>query len=229
VSESASESLQVTAAAATHVGHVRDNNEDALHVGTGFHAVADGMGGHAAGEVASALAIAAIADLDDAGVEGSAEEAGRVLAEAVREVNRAVHRDAETTSAHAGMGTTLTAAAVREEQLVLAHVGDSRAYLVRDGAATQLTVDHAIGPYTLTRVIGPDPEVEVDAVGPLPLRAGDVVVLCSDGLTAVVATEELPALVADADAQQAADALVAATLERGAPDNVAVVVLLLHR
>lgn len=217
--------MDIDTAAATHVGLVRDTNEDAVHIGTAVFAVADGMGGHVAGEVASGLAVQAVASADEASLPADPQEAGPALAELVRRANRAVHDDARRDPDHRGMGTTLTTAAVTGEALVVAHVGDSRAYLVRDGRAEQLTRDHATGPYTLTRVVGLEPEVEVDVVGPVPLRAGDAVLLCSDGLPAVVGDDDLPALVAAPDAESAAQALVQATLDRGAPDNVAVVVL----
>lgn len=218
-------SLQVTAAAATHVGKVREMNEDAFHLGDTVHAVADGMGGHAAGEIASAIAVQHIADLERAGLPGDVAGATRALAATVAEANRAVLADAAADPEHDGMGTTLTAVAVVEGQLVIAHVGDSRAYLIRDAEARQLTIDHATGPYTLTRAIGTDDDLEVDTYGPEALADGDVVILCSDGLTAVIDGAELPQLAVADDPREIARVLVAETLERGAPDNVAVVVL----
>ncbi|MGH3666369.1 MAG: PP2C family protein-serine/threonine phosphatase [Egibacteraceae bacterium] len=217
--------MEVHAAAATHVGHVRDSNEDSVHAGEAVYAVADGLGGHAAGEVASAIAVATVAGLDEGGLGHDQEEARSALVEAVRQANRAVHHDARRNAAHEGMGTTLTVAAVHNGSLLIAHVGDSRAYLLRQGRARQLTTDHATGPFTLTRVVGLEPEVAVDSYNPVPLQDGDAVLLCSDGLTAVVTDDELAGLLRDRRPREAADVLVKETLARGAPDNVAVVVL----
>lgn len=216
--------MQVLAAAATHTGLVREHNEDALHHGRTVHAVADGLGGHAAGEVASAMAIETIARLDEQGLGHDVDEVRQALVDAVELANRRIHDDSVRHADRAGMGTTLTVAAVHEGALLLAHVGDSRAYLVRDGETEQVTDDHAIGGL-ITEAVGTAPEVTVDTYGPTPLRPGDRMVLCSDGLTAVVADHELSALATAGDPQAAADALVDETLRRGAPDNVAVVVI----
>lgn len=217
--------MRIDAAAATHVGRVRDSNEDAVHVGQAVWAVADGLGGHAAGEVASSIAASAVADLDEATLGRGPEAALSALGAAVRRANRAVYDEARRQPAYAGMGTTLTVAAVHDGSLFVAHVGDSRAYLLRDGRPRRLTTDHATGQFTLTRVVGLEPDIPVDTHGPEALAAGDRVLLCSDGLTAVVADDELAGLVAERRAEEAADDLVRLTLDRGAPDNVAVVVL----
>jgi PPM family protein phosphatase len=219
--------MEMTAATATDVGHVRETNEDSAHVGRSLYAVADGLGGHAAGEVASRIAVETVAELE--GTVSGADPADRsaALADVIRRANRAVHDAARRDPARHGMGTTLTAATVEQGALLLAHVGDSRAYLLRDGQARQLTTDHATGPFTLTRVVGLDPDVDVDTYDPVPLQPGDLVLLCTDGLTAVVGDDELAGLVEGRGAQDAADALVGETLRRGAPDNVAVVVLVI--
>lgn len=217
--------MEITAATATHVGHVRDTNEDSVHLGRGVHAVADGLGGHVAGEVASGIAVEVVAELEQTVLAATADDRPRMLAEVVRRANAAVYDAARSNPRRRGMGTTLTVAAMQEGGVLLGHVGDSRAYLLREGGVRQLTVDHATGPYTLTRVVGSEREVEVDTYGPVSLEPGDVVLLCTDGLTAVVDDDELPGIVGERGAQAAADALVEATLQRGAPDNVAVVVL----
>jgi len=219
--------MEIHAAAATDIGHVRTTNEDAMFVGTSVFAVADGLGGHPAGEVASAIAVEAIARAAEAHGLGDAgsDDARSALAEMVKEANRAVYDDARSTPAHYGMGTTLTVAAVHEGSLLMAHVGDSRVYLLRDGHPLQLTTDHASSQFILTRVVGLEPEVDVDTYDPVPLQTGDTVLLCTDGLTAVVPDDELASIAGGGGPREAAHALVRETLARGAPDNVAVVVL----
>lgn len=217
--------MEIEAASATHVGLVRGNNEDSLHRGRWCFAVADGLGGHAGGEVASAIAVEELAALERAEPPGSPEEVSEALRSAVRRASRAVFEAARRDPGLQGMGTTLTAAGRCGNSLCVAHVGDSRAYLLRAGRLVQLTSDHAVGPYTLTRVVGLDPDVEVDTPEPVALEPGDRLLLCTDGLTAVLDGAPLAAALAGGSAQQAADALVRLALEGGGPDNVAVVVL----
>lgn len=232
-------SLTVRSAARSDPGRVRDNNEDAFHAGPRVFCVADGLGGHQAGEVASGIAARTIATLD----ARSLEDAVSHLAEEVRQANRLVHDEARTDPAKAGMGTTLTAIVVDDAAAHLAHVGDSRAYLLRDNDVQLLTEDHTVvgrmvadGTITeeqaaqhpqrsmLTRALGTRRIVDVD-VTHVPLQGGDRLLLCSDGLTAVVDPLELPKLTQGNDLDEIVERLVAVSLERGAPDNVTVVLV----
>lgn len=240
--------MRIATAAATDVGRLRPGNEDRFFCGTTAFAVADGLGGHAAGEVAAALAVEPVAELDERAFPDH-RSAQQDLHDAVVAANRAVLDGAREHPDRAGMGTTLTAALVHDGSLLLAHVGDSRAYLQRDAEPLrQLTVDHTAvqravdaGYLTpeqarvhpersmLTRVIGSDPEVAVDTPPPLPLRDGDRVLLCSDGLTEPVDDDAVGALLRrHGDPEEACRALVAAALDGGGPDNVTVVVLIAH-
>lgn len=233
------------AAGRTHQGLVRPGNEDSFICGERVFAVADGVGGHPAGDVASALALEPLAGLD-----GSLDEVdggvGAALADAVRAANRRVHEDAAAHPERMGMATTLTAAAVADGTAHLAHVGDSRAYLLRPGEGLQrLTVDHTpveqavvageLSPeeaelhplrHTLDRVLGTEPDIDVDTPEPLALASDDRLLLCSDGLTEAVSEQEIARLLETAgDPERTADSLVQAALAGGAPDNVTVVVV----
>jgi protein phosphatase len=224
--------------AATDVGRVRDGNEDAYLVDDvmGLVAVADGMGGHRAGEVASATALEALR----AAVIG-----GRPLREAIEDANDAVFTKSLTDNSLRGMGTTLTVGTlVAGNTILLGHVGDSRAYLLHDGELRQVTVDHSLveelvqeGRLTadeaavhpqrsiITRSIGTDPTVDVD-VYPVELSPGDRLVLCSDGLTDMVHTDDIAAtLRREQDPARAAAALVDAANQAGGVDNITVVVV----
>lgn len=226
-------------AARSHEGKVRDNNEDAFHAGARVFCVADGLGGHQAGEVASGIAAKQISTLDAVPVD----EAVTHLAEAVRQANRLVHDEARSDPAKTGMGTTLTAIVVDDAAAHLAHVGDSRCYLLRDNDVQLLTEDHTVvgrmvadGMLTeeqaashpqrsmLTRALGTRRIVDVD-VTHVPLHGGDRLLLCSDGLTAVVDPLELPKLTMGTDLDEVVARLVDVSLERGAPDNVTVVLV----
>lgn len=227
----------------THQGLVRPGNEDSFLCGRWVFAVADGMGGHPAGDVASALVLEPAAELDERGVTG--ESPAAALLEAVREGNRRVLADAGANPARAGMGTTVTAAAVTDGRVSLVHAGDSRAYLLRGGALHRLTVDHTpveeavlAGElsreeadnhphrHVLNRVVGLDPDVAFDTPDPVTLAPGERLLLCSDGLTEAVAEGDVARLLQQAgDVEAAADALVDAALSGGAPDNVTVVIV----
>ncbi|MBI2940725.1 MAG: Stp1/IreP family PP2C-type Ser/Thr phosphatase [Chloroflexi bacterium] len=233
--------------AETDVGQVRELNEDAIFAGpvgaaeTLLAAVADGMGGHAAGEVASRLAIETLVDTVE---RQSARRPGERLRQAVLAANRAVWERSAQVAVERGMGTTLTAALFVGAQLEIGHVGDSRAYLFRAGTLRQLTQDHSwvaervseghltpeearVHPYrhVITRVLGGDPRVEVDQVS-LALQHGDVALLCSDGLTADVDDQMLAArLAAGLPAGETARALVALANARGGVDNISVIVV----
>src|SRR5436305_2845922 len=188
----------------TDTGRQRPGNEDNMFARAPLFVVADGMGGAQAGEVASQIAIDTFAHgLPET---GSAEER---LSECVREANRQIYELSRSENERAGMGTTLTAALLDDAALAVAHVGDSRAYLFRDGELTRLTRDHSLvgelvrqGKLTeeqaaehpqrsiITRALGPEPEVDVDT-WTYPVRAGDLLLLCSDGLTSMVSEERV--------------------------------------
>jgi serine/threonine protein phosphatase PrpC len=221
----------------TDVGRQRSANEDDFVLAPPFFAVADGMGGAKAGEVASSMATEVFADERD-----SDEPAEAQLARILREANRRIYDLAVADESHRGMGTTLTAAKVTGDEISLGHVGDSRAYRMRDGELEQLTKDHSLvaelersGQITaeaaehhpqrsiITRALGPEPDVEVDTYT-LTGRDGDRFLLCSDGLTSMISDEEIGAILRSAESlDAAADALVRAANQSGGKDNITVV------
>ena len=228
--------MRIRAGVATDIGRVREHNEDGYLAEAPVFAVADGMGGHRGGEVASRVALER---LDEAHRRG-----GIPLPEAVREANRAVLDRAEGDDELSGMGTTITALLSRGDGIELAHVGDSRAYLLRGGELQQLTEDHTLvhrmvleGKLTedearihphrsiLTRALGVEPNVEVDGAS-LDIRPGDRVLLCSDGLTSMVDDEVIVELLGSTpDPRQASLALVDAANAAGGNDNITALVL----
>ncbi len=221
----------------TDVGRQRSANEDSLVLQPPFFAVADGMGGARAGEVASAIAAGAF---EGASAAGEAAEAQ--LARILREANRRIYDLAVTDESRRGMGTTLTAAKVHNGEVSLGHVGDSRAYRMRDGELEQITRDHSLvaelersGQITpeaaehhpqrsiITRALGPEPDVEVDTYT-LSAREGDLFLLCSDGLTSMISDDEVAAVLrTSATLDDAADALIKAANQSGGKDNITVV------
>ncbi|PWJ55742.1 protein phosphatase [Quadrisphaera granulorum] len=233
--------LALRAAARSDVGLVRASNQDSGFAGARFIVVADGMGGHAGGDVASATAVAELMGLDD---EAHGAEAPQRLADAVARAQTALLRRVAAEPALAGMGTTVTALLRAGERLVLAHLGDSRAYLLRDGALAQVTRDHTFvqrlvdeGRITaaeaehhpqrnvILRVLGdvqssPDPDLSVQEA-----HVGDRWLLCSDGLPRVVSDETIErTLLRVGDVGACAETLVELALRAGAPDNVTCVV-----
>jgi len=220
-------------------GRVRSANEDAFLARPPLFVVADGMGGANAGEIASRRAIEGFA----AGLPPGADAPSRLVA-AIRSANSGIHRSAAADSSLSGMGTTLTAALVGEGDVTVAHVGDSRAYLIRDGAIEQLTRDHTLvdelvrqGRLTreeaashpqrsiITRALGPEDEVDVDTSTHV-LAEGDVLLLCSDGLTGMIDDPVLLATVEDSRSlAAAARALVRKANEAGGRDNITVVLV----
>jgi protein phosphatase len=228
--------MKIAAGVATDIGKVREGNEDSYLIEHPLYAVADGMGGHRGGDVASQLALETIE-------EGFREGRG-AIADQIRDANRAVFERSAADEAVRGMGTTLTAALVTPEGLHLAHVGDSRAYLLRGGALRQLTEDHTLinrmirtGEITpdeaevhphrnvLLRSLGTEADVEVDEQD-VGLLDGDRVILCSDGLTNMITEDQLLAIGGAAPTpQDAADRLVRAANRAGGIDNITVVVL----
>lgn len=219
-------------------GRQRSANEDSLFVRSPLFAVADGMGGAQAGEVASKIAAESFepAQIDEA----IAPET--FLREIVLGANHRIHDLSQRDSSRSGMGTTLTAALLRGDELSLAHVGDSRAYLYRNGELRLLTSDHSLveelrrqGRLTaqqaeehpqrsiITRALGPEPEVEVDTMT-YKAKAGDVYILCSDGLTTMIKEPAIAAIAAEATGlDQLATELVRAANDAGGRDNITVV------
>ena len=238
--------MRTSTFAATDTGLVRTGNEDSSFRGRTVLAVADGLGGHQAGEVASAIAIAAIAKLDGRRFATS-EEAREMLVAAILEGNRTVLDQAATNPDAWGMGTTMTAAALAGDRWVqLAQVGDSRAYLLRRGEGLrQVTHDQTIvgelvrqGRLTpeeaahhpqrsvVTRAVGLDPDLRVDTPPPLELVPGDQLLLCSDGLSDAIDDLSLAQILgAGLDGQTTCQALIDAANGAGGPDNITVVLL----
>ena len=236
--------MRLSTFAGTDVGRTRSGNEDSYVCGRTVFAVADGLGGHQGGEVASAAAVEPLAALDGREFADPAE-AAEALAGAIAKANSAILDQASGNPSLWGMGTTVTAAAVAGDHLQLAHVGDSRAYLLRDGSFGQLTTDHTVvgelvrrGRLTpeqaaihpersiLTRAVGLDPRVPVDTPDPLELHDGDQVLLCSDGLTEAVDDDRIAELLsAAADGEAACRSLIDAANAAGGPDNITVVLL----
>ena len=235
-----STAVQVRSSFLTDVGRVRERNEDACFAGDHVFAVADGLGGHRAGEVASDLALGSVRALD----QTEPRAAAKGVAEAVRKGNRAVHDRAETDDSLRGMGTTMTAVVISGNTAFIAHVGDSRCYLIRGGAITQLSRDHTLvarmvseGRLTpeqaeahpqrsvLTRALGADKEVDVDE-SRITLIDGDRLLLCSDGLTGMLGDDEIrDEVAAGADLDEICRRLVDAANERGGQDNITVVLI----
>jgi len=249
--------LQISTGGATHVGMVRTNNEDCYRIvpALSLYVLADGMGGEAHGEIASALAVETVVKHC---IEGQENPASPLLGEpkpglnpssqrllsAIHLANQKVFQSAEEHPEQEGMGATLTAAWIDDMQLSVGHVGDSRLYLLRTGQLQQLTSDHSLvaeqvrrGILTaneaeqsnlqsvLLRALGTQPEVEVD-IEQVPLFPGDVLLLCSDGLTRMVTEPEIAGtLQAEPDPQRAAEKLIEHANEGGGIDNISVIVV----
>lgn len=221
----------------TDIGYVRDHNEDSLIIIPPLFTVADGMGGHEAGEIASEITVNTLAELapshlDAEGLTAAVEAANYNVMKAPRQ---GIGRD--------GMGTTLTAAMLEGERLLIAQVGDSRAYLLHKGHLQQITRDHSLmadlieaGQITpeearvhpnrsvITRAIGSDIHMRPD-IYELNVDAGDRILLCSDGLSSMISNNAIESIMRrQSDAQHCADELVTAALENGGADNVTVVV-----
>lgn len=218
-------------AAASETGHARQNNEDSAYAGRRLYAVADGMGGHAAGEVASATVIETLRSYDD---EVAPERLLEVLGRAVAEANAEVARRTDEDPARRGMGTTLTAMLWSGDRVALAHIGDSRAFRLRDGQLRQITEDHVMAKLVsnarvlapvMSRYLGGRPERSPD-LGVRELRPGDRYLLCSDGLSPVVSAVAIGAVLASGtDAGTAVRELVALAEGAGGPDNITVIVI----
>jgi len=222
----------------TDTGKRRRRNEDEYVVAPPLFAIADGMGGAQAGELASSLAAGAVRD--DESVSGSGE---RRVADLIQEANRRVYQRSSQDASASGMGTTMTVALVEDGAVVFGHVGDSRAYLIREGQLEQLTEDHSLvaelvrsGKLSpeeaethpqrsvITRALGTDPDVDVDTFS-IPTHPGDLFMLCSDGLTSMVdGGTILEATEKNRDNLHAAvKALIRAANKGGGEDNITVV------
>lgn len=205
----------------TEVGHVRQRNEDALlaRPERGILAVADGLGGHPAGDLASLTAVQA---LDEAPLTAAASADDLVAA--TRDAHNAVLAVAEEEPGRLGMGTTVVLAVIDAGRARIVHVGDSRAYLLStDGELHAVTRDHGMHGY-LTQALGLDRDVEPD-VAEVLCEPGSRLLLCTDGLTNMVDDDKLAELLGQGDAQQACDALVQTALDNGGVDNVTVIVV----
>jgi PPM family protein phosphatase len=218
----------------SHPGRRRRRNEDAFVIAPPLFAVADGMGGAKAGEIASRLAAAAVRE----------EEAARVnVAELIREANRRVFERARDDASASGMGTTMTVALVEDDHVTIGHVGDSRAYRLRDHGLEQLTEDHSLvaelvrsgrlSPEeaethpqrsVITRALGTEADVDVDTFT-VETRPGDLFLICSDGLTTMVEEDRIAEVVEQNrdDLERAAKQLIADANRSGGEDNVTVI------
>jgi len=221
----------------SHTGRKRRHNEDAYVCDPPLFAIADGMGGARAGEVASSLAAAAV-QADDAGGDGKERVAALIQA-----ANRSVYERSSNDAEVAGMGTTMTVALVEETGVTFGHVGDSRAYVLRDGALEQLTDDHSLvaelvrgGKLSaeeavhhpqrsvITRALGTDPDVDVDTFT-VEAHEGDIYVLCSDGLTDMIGDDEIGEVLGERrkSLDDAAEELVRRANRAGGQDNITVI------
>jgi protein phosphatase len=249
--------VRIDSGGATDVGRVRTNNEDCFRIVTELNlfVLSDGMGGEAHGEIASALAVETVVKhCLDAETNPAARVLGQTqpgwsantkrLSTALHLANKNIFKSAEQHPDQHGMGATLTAAWIDGAKLSIAHVGDSRAYLLRGGTLLQLTRDHSLvaeqvrrGMLTvaeaeesdmqsvLLRALGAQPEIEVDAEEHL-LFPRDVLILCSDGLTRMVPEPEIAGVLqAETSPARAAEELISLANERGGPDNITVVVV----
>ena len=226
---------------ASDVGRQRQGNEDSYFVRAPLFVVADGMGGAQAGEVASEMAVESF----DRGLPGGSPADG--LVQVIEGANRRIHERSRAEAQRAGMGTTVTAAYVGEREVTIAHVGDSRAYLLRDGRLERLTRDHSLvgelvarGKLTeeqaeshpqrsvITRALGPEPDVQVD-VQTCEARDGDVFMVCSDGLTSMVPEARVRELLEGSESlERAGRELIAAANDAGGRDNITVVLFRLE-
>ena len=232
------------ASARSAVGLVRNGNEDSALISSHTIAVADGMGGHVGGEVASSIAIKALGDIaptfSDPSIDG--DSADDLFLNAAYSVDAALKSATDEEPSLLGMGTTLTSLFIRQEQIALLHIGDSRAYRLRGSALELLSVDHtvlqellsqgAISPAEaqehpqrsmLTQALMGENKIET-SLQIFDVKAKDRYLLCSDGLTGVLSDREIKSLIKGRDRVEAINALIDATYINGAPDNVTVVI-----
>lgn len=226
----------------THIGRVREENEDSILLlpDLGIFAVADGMGGHRGGKVASQMIVGELRNL----TQSRAPLAPGELADLITVINERVHTASLRDFALEGMGSTCSLLLVRDAKAHVAHVGDSRVYLARAGVMTQITSDHRAvqelidgGALTaaeaeshplrnmLTRSVGVDDEVDVDRFD-FDIRPSDVLLLCSDGLTSMLGEREIESILTGvSDLEQAAERLIGRANESGGQDNISVVLV----
>jgi len=247
-----SRALRIEVAGLTDVGRKRNHNEDnfAIFREHGLYVVADGMGGHASGEVASQMAIETLAEFFEATsadpertwpykMDHSRGYEENRLITGIKLCNLRIYESAQRNPKQRGMGTTVVSLFAREEDLLIAHVGDSRVYRIRDGQIQQMTEDHSLlndymkmkrlseeeirnFPHknVIVRALGMKDTVKVDTRHEYP-RSGDVVLLCSDGLSGPVSDPEILRVVTETqDLEAAAAALIAAANSNGGPDNI---------
>ncbi|MBA4494763.1 Stp1/IreP family PP2C-type Ser/Thr phosphatase [Paenactinomyces guangxiensis] len=235
----------------TDIGRVRDLNEDSIGLvetksGVVIAIVADGMGGHQAGDVASQNTVETVKKvLSNQALDVSTEEKSDILLHAVGKANEKIYTLASKNTQFQGMGTTVVAAIVDEREVVIAHVGDSRAYMLHKGGLYQLTEDHSYvnilqkhGQITpeearnhpqrnmIVRAVGTSEEVEVDLIN-TPWRDEDVLLLCSDGLTTMVDERQIGLVLSSStmSLEQQADQLVQMALDAGGTDNISLILL----
>ncbi len=221
----------------THIGHVRATNQDSLLIQPGLYGVADGMGGHKAGDIASRMAVLMLGRvLEDA------KPSEPLLRGGMEEINGLVYEQQMQDENLSGMGTTMTVIWEADDFVLLGHVGDSRAYLRRDGVLTQISQDHSMvselvrqgvltkemaarHPYrnVITRAIGTDISVTPDILR-LDKRKGDQWLICTDGLTGYISDEEIAAALNSLPIDNAADVLLNRALDLGGGDNVTFVI-----
>lgn len=206
------------------MGLVREHNEDDLLVDEErrVFVVADGLGGHVAGEVASRTAVRAA----HTALLESAARPERALPEALHLAHDAVMEEAAADPARSGMGTTAVLAQLSSDdrQLWVAHIGDSRAYLLRSGQLNRLTADHRVGAGSLTQALGTSGDVEPD-VARVKLTDGDRILLCTDGLTDMVSDDTIAGHLGSGEPENSCDRLVEAAMTQGGLDNVTLVLI----
>ncbi|QNO16348.1 Stp1/IreP family PP2C-type Ser/Thr phosphatase [Alkalicella caledoniensis] len=233
----------VRIAAKTHTGLVRENNQDSLCYGESslgtYLIIADGMGGHNCGEHASKLAVSLLKEklINSEIIQ---------LKTSIAQVNEEIYQFSEKNETCKGMGTTLTVALVRNGVLNLGHVGDSRAYVLRDNELCQLTTDHSFvqglldnGQITqeeaenhpqkniLTQALGTSPDVEIQSLSQ-KLEPNDIILLCTDGLTNLVTNDEISQVLQENTVEDSAEALLEKALERGATDNITMIIAMIE-
>ncbi|MBI5189202.1 MAG: Stp1/IreP family PP2C-type Ser/Thr phosphatase [Nitrospirae bacterium] len=250
--------MRVMSAGRTDVGRKREHNEDSLGVfdGLGLYLVADGMGGHAAGEVASGIAVDTVRAFIGSTAEGAVTNwpfgpdpalspGANRLAAGIKLANMAIRAEARTNPTEKGMGTTIVAVLMDGDTAHVAHVGDSRVYVLGGGVLTRLTTDHSFveemvanGSLTpeqarahpmknlITRALGSKDEVKVDITS-RPLRAGEIYLLCSDGLSGMLTDGEITRIISDnsTDMAACAETLISRANENGGLDNITAVLL----
>lgn len=230
--------LAIRSVAQSHVGLVRQGNEDSGYAGPRLLVVADGMGGHAAGEVASAVTVEALGVLDGPGPAPDDMDTEAALTDAINQANQRIRGLVDADPRRSGMGTTVTALIWTGDGFALAHIGDSRAYVLRDGDLVQLTRDHTYVQALIDegRISEEERETHparslllqalggedvVPDIGLVEVRDGDRFMLCSDGLSGVVSADRITEVLAGTtDLQQAADELVELAVAGGGPDNI---------